>query len=302
MSERTAREWFARFRGGDLHLEDQPRSGRPPKVDRDLLQQLIEADPRQTARELGVTLGVHHTTVIEHLHALGKVNKLQQWVPHNLSANDRARRAEAATSLLSYRRTDAWLDSIVTGDEKWCLYVNVKRKRAWVNKNEPPQQQPKDELHPRKVMLCIWWDSRGVIHYELLPPGTSINAELYCQQLQRLADKLVEVRPRHGLVRFLHDNARPHVARATRQKILELGWEVLPHPPYSPDLAPSDYHLFRSLSNALEGQAFADDAEVNDWLANFFASKPAKFYKDGIQKLPERWRKVVDTDGDYFSE
>lgn len=259
----------------------------------------MEADPRLTARELAETLGVHNTTVIDHLHTLGMVSKLQQWVPHDLSENDRHRRAEAAASLLSYRRTDAWLDSIVTGDEKWCLYVNVKRKRTWTKKNEPPQPQPKQGLHPRKVMLCVWWDSRGMILYELLPPGTSITADLYCQQLQHLADKLVETRPRHGPVRFLHDNARPHVARATRQKLLELGWEVLPHPPYSPDFAPTDYHFFRSLSGSLEGQAFVNQAELNEWLAEFFASKPAQFYRDGIRNLPEGWQKVVDADGAY---
>jgi hypothetical protein len=68
-----------------------------------------------------------------------------------------------------------------------------------------------------------------------------------------------------------------------------LGLEILPHPPYSPDLAPSDYHRFRSLSNNLRGVSFNNDAEHQNWLDDFFTAKPANFFKRGIENLPERW-------------
>ena len=77
---------------------------------------------------------------------------------------------------------------------------------------------------------------------------------LYCQELTRLQEAIQKKRPelvnRKGVV-FHHDNARPHASFMTRQKLTELGWEVLMHPPYSPDLAPSDYHFLRSLQNFL---------------------------------------------------
>jgi hypothetical protein len=47
--------------------------------------------------------------------------------------------------------------------------------------------------------------------------------------------------------------------------IKELDWEILPHPPYSPNLAPSDYHLFRSLSNNLHGVSFNNNTELQNW-------------------------------------
>ena len=266
------------------------------------LLQLVEDDPRQTTRELAGLLGVSQPTIVTHLAQLGKVYKMPQWVPHKLSVRDRESRVETASSLLSFRRRRDWLESIVTGDEKWCLYVNVKRRRSWVSADSTPKPQPKAGLHPRKVMLCIWWDCRGIIHYELLPPNTTITADLYCQQLDALATKIAEKRPNHGPIRFLHDNARPHTARVTRQKMLDLGWEVLPHPPYSPDLAPSDYHLFLSLSNAMQNLRFDDGDKLNQWLENFFDSKPEQFYRDGIMKLPGKLQKVINNNGDYFVE
>jgi [histone H3]-lysine36 N-dimethyltransferase SETMAR len=67
-----------------------------------------------------------------------------------------------------------------------------------------------------------------------------------------------------------------------------LKWEQLPHPPYSPDLAPSDFHLFRSLSNYLKGKQFNDNNELELSLWVFFESKPKSFYEDGINKSVDR--------------
>ncbi len=90
-----------------------------------------------------------------------------------------------------------------------------------------------------------------MIHWELMPSGTTITAEVYCRQLETLAEKVHGTQDR---IYFLHDNARPHIAKKTQEKILNLGWTVISHPPYSPDLAPTDYHLFRSLANHLSGK------------------------------------------------
>jgi hypothetical protein len=86
----------------------------------------------------------------------------------------------------------------------------------------------------------------------------------------------------------------------TKAAIQELDWEILPHPPYSPDLAPSDYHLFRSLSNNLRGVSFNNDAELQNWLDDFFRAKPAEFFKRGIGNLLERWKAVVNNKGEYI--
>jgi histone-lysine N-methyltransferase SETMAR len=88
-------------------------------------------------------------------------------------------------------------------------------------------------------MLCIWWDMKGIIHYELLERNLTVTAERCCQHLRCLEEAVQQKYPgrRHGVI-LQHDNARPHTANMTKAVIQELDWEVLPHPLYSPDLAP----------------------------------------------------------------
>ena len=75
---------------------------------------------------------------------------------------------------------------------------------------------------------------------------------------------------------------------------------MLPHPPYSPDLALSDFYLFRSLQNSLRGITFDSDEAVNQHLVQFFADKDRSFYERGIMKLTERWQKVIEQNEQYI--
>jgi [histone H3]-lysine36 N-dimethyltransferase SETMAR len=244
-----------------------------------------------------------HEAIRQHLQQIGKVLKEGVWVPHQLSTQNRIQRVTIASSLLARNSREPFLDRIVTGDEKWVLYVNVKKRKQWLSSGQRPVPMPKPGLHPQKIMLCIWWDMRGVVHWELLDPNLTITADVYCQQLVRLSQALVRNRPslvnRKGVI-LQHDNARPHIARVTQQKIRELGWEVLPHSPYSPDMAPSDYHLFRSLQHHLSGQEFEDEEDVKQAITSFIASKTTDFFKRGIENLVIRWEAVVDNEGDYI--
>lgn len=133
---------------------------------------------------------------------------------------------------------------------------------------------------------------KGILYYEFLPSNQSINSDKYCSQLDELKTVIQEKRPelanRKGVV-FHQDNARPHVSSTIRKKLLEFGWDVLPHPPYSPDIVPSDYHLFRSLQNSLNGKKFDSLDDIKNHLEQFFAEKPEQFWEDGIFKLRERY-------------
>lgn len=155
-------------------------------------------------------------------------------------------------------------------------------------------------------MLCIWWDQKGVIYFELLKPNETISGDRYRTQLMRLSRALKEKRPeyeqRHDKVILQHDNARPHFAKNVKAYLETLKWEILPHPPYSPDIAPSDYHLFRSMTHSLLEQRFTSYEDTKKWIDLWISDKDESFFQRGIRMLPERWEKVVAADGQYIDE
>lgn len=300
---RTAQRWFARFRSGDMSLESQER-GRPQvELNDDVMLALIDENRRITVRELSIHLQVSAATVCRHLQALKKRKKLDQWVPHNLSEFNKVTRLQTCISLLDQHIKASFLHRIVTCDEKWILYDNRKRTASWCDEDEPPQKWAKPDLHPKKVMLTVWWTAKQIIHFSFLRQGQSIDANMYCSQLEAMHQKLLEKQPslvnRHGVV-LLHDNARPHVAVQTINKIKELGYEVLSHSPYSPDLSPTDYHLFKHLQNHLRDKIFDQKCDVENDFTEFIDSCDEEFFKHGIDSLPSRWQKCIDSNGDYF--
>src|SRR4051812_5970478 len=92
------------------------------------------------------------------------------------------------------------------------------------------------------------------------------------------------------------------VVISTQQTILDLGWDVLPHPAYSPDFALSDYHLFRSMEHFLREKEFKKDKKFRNQLDIFFNSKLQSFYREGIRKLPVQWQRDIANHENYFDD
>ncbi|GFX03886.1 mariner Mos1 transposase [Trichonephila clavipes] len=206
ISERTCREWFQRFKNGDFEVEDQHGGGREKVFEDAELEALLDQDSYQTQQELSGSLG-----------------------------------------LLARQRRKGFLHRIATGDEKWVRYDNPECRKSWGYPGHTSMSTAQPNIPGTKVMLSIWWDQLGVVYCELLKPTETITGDSYRTQLMRLSralkDKRLQYNERHDKVILQHDNAQPHVAKVVKTYLETLKWEVLPHPLYSPDLAPSDYHL-----------------------------------------------------------
>lgn len=221
-ADQTCRWWFARFKSGDFGTEDKERPGQPKKFEDEDLEELLDEDPCQTQKELAMGLNVDRATVSRRLRAMGKIRKLGKWVPHQLSENQLRARIEACRKHLKELKKHSFLCRIVTGDEKWIYYDNPKRKAAYVDPSQPGPSQPKRDIHCQKVMLCIWWDQKGVVYYKLLNPNETVTGDRYRRQLGDLARELNKKRPliasKQYKVMFHDDNAKPHRAEIVKKK------------------------------------------------------------------------------------
>ena len=101
---------------------------------------------------------------------------------------------------------------------------------------------------------------------------------------------------------LLHDNARPHTAARTNALIKLFNWEIFDHPSYSPDLAPSDYHLFTKMKVWLGTQRFHTNEELMDGVNNWLHNLAAPFFDEGLQKLVSRYDKCLNVDGNYVEK
>ena len=139
------------------------------------------------------------------------------------------------------------ISDIVQHITTWVHHYQPETKQAsrqWKHKESPTLTKFKVVPSASKVMATVFWDMRGVLLVEFQEHGRTVKASSYCSLLERL--KTAIRTKRKGLltqgVILLHDNARPHTAHLTLETVEQLGLDVLPHPPYSPDLAPIDYH------------------------------------------------------------
>lgn len=217
-------------------------------------------------------------------------------------------RAEKQTpASIAHEDGDNFLDRLVTCDETWIHHNTPEAKRQsmqWKHSSSPGIVKFKQTLSAKKVMACVFWDRRGVLLVDYIPYGQTVNSEVYCNQLKKLK-RAIQNRRRGLLSRgvvFLQDNARPHTSRVTSSLLEQFGWEVLPHPPHSPDLAPSDFHLFLTLKNYLGGRRFLDDELLKEDVSNWFNNLAATFYEEGILKLIHRWNKCLNRGGDYVEK
>jgi transposase len=148
---------------------------------------------------------------------------------------------------------------MVTCDEKWVYYDNQARCRSWSLPDQSSGVVAKRALTQNKVLLCVWWDVQGIIFYEFLKSGQTIDSTVYCAQLDKVDENLRRIRSslinRKGVI-FHQDNAKPHTSRQTMEKLKELGWGLMEHPPYSPDLPLRISICFVACKITFRGQNF----------------------------------------------
>ncbi len=315
LDESSVRRWCRAFKEGRTSIENEKRSGRPrdsfTKENIARVRELLDEDRRYTLDEIRyrMPLDVSRTTISRIIRdELGFRKLSARWVPRLLTDDHKRQRLEAAQAFFKlYRKEkDSLYDRIVTGDETWIHHFTPESKKSsmqWCAPGEPPPKKAKVQASVGKVMATVFWDAKGILLIEYMPKGKTINAEAYQKTLINLRKAIWNKRrllaPK---VLLFHDNARPHTARSTLELLKKFNWELFPHPPYSPDTAPSDYYLFPTLKRHLEGKNFTTNEELQSEVTQYFKKQPSTFYYQGISKLKTRYQKCMDRNGDYVEK
>ncbi|XP_067653277.1 histone-lysine N-methyltransferase SETMAR-like [Haliotis asinina] len=216
-----------------------------------------------------------------------------RWVPRMLTDEMKQTRVTISNSMLTrYNKNPAdFYFRLVSCDETWIHHYDPESKQEsmeWKHVTSPRNKKFKGSRSMQKVMATVSWDSK-----DCLPKGRTMNGEYYANLVRQVRQSIKE--KRRGKIRrgiLLHqDNAPVHDSHVAAAAVQECGYEILPPPHYSPDLAPSDYHLFPNLKKQLRGRRFQDDNEVIAATQAWLEVQNGAFYKDGISAWQKRWNK-----------
>ncbi len=171
-----------------------------------------------------------------------------------LTADQMRTRVQVSKQLLARLTADreTFFSRIVTQDETWVHHFDPESKqqsKMWKHIGSPPPRKFKVVAAQRKIMASVFWDIEGIIMIDYLERGHTITGQYYADELCRLRVAIKEKRRgklRAGVL-LLQDNAPVHTSQVAVASATKCGFELLPHPPYSPDLAPSDFFLFPNL-------------------------------------------------------
>ncbi|QQP58525.1 Mariner Mos1 transposase, partial [Caligus rogercresseyi] len=228
-----------------------------------------EADRRVTMEELAIKFETSINTIF---HMLTEDHKMK-----------RVRCAQAFLKL-NFELGLGFLDKIVTMDE-----TSSKRGSSqWLPKGSNPPLKFKRQESRKKQMVLSFFDNCGVIFHYYLPMRTSVTAAVFKDE------KRPEMAKRDWYFHF--DNAPCHTANSTKEFLAKKGIKVIDHPPYSPDLAPSDLFYFPVMKKMLEGVEIVDKSVQKKW-TQVGRAIPEDGFREAFRKWVEMWEKCIRIGG-----
>ena len=304
--------WVGEFKPGRTSLEDEARSGRPlDATDEEMykkVRDLVYSDRRIQVEEIAQALGISHGSVSSILHdRLGMRKLTARWVPKSLSDEQMANRASVCSAVLKrFRSKDDFLLRLVTVDKTWVRYNELENKaqsRQWVGPGSPRPKKFQTQPSAGKVMATVFWDAKGVIMLDFLPKRSTITGVYYANLLEQLRTAVKNAKV-NSLKVFCTRTTRVYTCKVAIDAVERNGYELIPHPAYSPYQAPSDFFLFPNLKKDIRGLHFRSDEEVVTAVEEFVSGKnpQADFFSSGLMALEHRWSKCITLEGNCIDK
>ncbi|VDP15968.1 unnamed protein product [Heligmosomoides polygyrus] len=195
--------------------------------------------------------------------------------------------------------TPSSLDSIVTQDEKYVFYLNPAKQRVWVRPGNLLPTFVRRDVHGEKHLQSFWVYTHGLVYWKLFNESTTMDSKAMVNEIEEVDLRLELIRSQRFKKVLLFDNAAPRREQLTTGKLAQLGNVHTPHPPYSPDISPCDYHYSLSLQDFLVRRDTKTLAVLENHIEQLINTRPKQFWKDGIRKLAERWQQAIDFNGEH---
>jgi len=154
-----------------------------------------------------------------------------------------------------------------------------------------------------KMMLICFFHQEGIVHREFVPPEMMANADFYCDVLRRLRENVWRKRPQKWQNQNLiihHNNAPAHRSFKVLQILAKNNMTVIPHPPYSPDIAPCHFFLFTKLKFWMKGRRFDTIEEIQEKSQRVLDTIPKRDFQGFFQAWQKRWDGCIRAKGEYF--
>lgn len=302
ISVSTIKIWVNRFKDGEYDTEDRKRTGRPQKPCDHRILEAIERDPYISVTDLYVELALPRGEVKRLINKSRLINVSVMWVPKVLPEEALSARINLCADLYQRSVRENFFDRVIFEGEKTITYN--KYKTHFKTKNAQRVLKPTEELvaksglKPHKIVLHMWWSTRGVIMYKLIGENV-LGRDLYLNELDELRAEVLD----RGFIKqtpILYNNSARYLDETVNAKIASFGWEQIVHPKYAPDLSPTDYQILAKLQYAFNTTLFTQLQEVEEFLYRYFENKPPKFYQEAVQIWPEKWHRVIETEGQYI--
>ena len=307
-SVQTVRKWVKKFKKGELEIGDRPRAGRPSRSDIiPKVQQLLQDFPFLSSHALAKELGEDRRTISRVLkNSLGLMKLSLRWVPHELTPKLMEKRSNGASDLFHTLSSLSHIQQnhVVTGDQTW-VFLRNEQTQIWGKRNNTTPVRVKRTQGEYKIMLTVLFSKKEILLVDFLPEGQKFNStHMTSVILPALETKIKTTCPKKGVQGwFIHlDNARPHNSRKTSKWISDTGMTRLPHPPYSPDLAPSDFALFGYLKTHLRTVECNDPTDLRREVTKFLMTLPSNWFQLVWDKWLERLQWVHENHGIYFTK
>lgn len=316
-SYKMVKDWCNQHKWGRTDTKTRPSTGRPLEVPStrliELAERAVRQEPKISCRMLAQQLNLSRPTtksiVKDHL-GLEKIHG--HWIPHALNSSQKMQRVQICKDLYD-RWAHRWSEfkaRLITQDETWILYDQPETPRSsaeWLPSGSKGPECPRLAKTNDKLMMICFWDCKGLIYSEYFKSSKNrpgLDKSLYCAILDRMVEHLRQNNRAkwQRKILLLHDNAPCHTSSETKAKLQDLQIETLPHPPYSPDLAPSDYYLFGPMKNQLKKSRKFSQEEVEAEIKAYFDAKPESFFNEGINRLKSRWLHVIELNGSYIQD